>query len=195
MIKVGVTGGIGSGKSLICMVFERLGVPVFYADIAARELTESDQEIRKCLISLMGEEIYEGKSLNRTKMASLIFNNKQLLNSVNQIFSQKIMAHFSTWCKSYTLYPYIISESAIMFESKIYLFFDKIITVSAPEEIRIQRVMTRKDMNRKKVKAIMQNQLPDNETTQRSHYVIINDDLTLVLPQIMQIHKSLMKTN
>jgi dephospho-CoA kinase len=195
MIKVGVTGGIGSGKSLICKVFEKLGVPVYYADIAARDLTESDQEIRNCLISLLGEEIYEGKSLNRPKMASLIFKDKQLLNSVNQIFSQKMMDHFSSWSDSYTHCPYIINESAILFESKMYLLFDKIITISAPEEIRIQRVLTRKDMNREKVKSIMQNQLPENETIQRSHYVIINDGLTLVLPQIMHIHKSLTISN
>jgi dephospho-CoA kinase len=195
MIKVGVTGGIGSGKSLICKVFEKLGVPVYYADVAARDLSESDQEIKKCLIFLMGEDIYEDNSLNRPKMASLIFNNKQLLNSVNQIFSQKMRDHFASWCNGYTHYPYLINESAILFESKMYLLFDKIITISAPEEIRIQRVMTRQNMNRDKIKVIMQNQLSEIETIQRSHYVIINDGLSLVLPQIIQIHKSLMTDN
>jgi len=195
MIKVGITGGIGSGKSFICQVFAKLGVPVYYADIAAKELANTDPEIRQSLTSLLGSDIYSGDYLNRSKMASLIFDNKMLLEKINHVIHPKVARHFEFWCDNHSRKPYIIHESAIIFESQIYSMFDKIITISAPEEVRIQRVIPRCDMNRNKILAIMQNQMPESEKIKRSHYVIINDGRSLILPQVIHIHESLMSFN
>ena len=190
MIKVGITGGIGSGKSLICQVFSQLKVPVYYADIAAHLLSETDPEIRHGLITLLGGDIYNGRSMNKILMAELIFNDKSLLEKVNQIIHPMVTAHFNEWCANHAACQYVIEESAILFESNAYLAFDKIITVTAPEDIRIQRVISRKNMTLEKVKAIIKNQLPDKEKIMRSHYIIINDGKKLVIPQVLELHQS-----
>jgi dephospho-CoA kinase len=190
MIKVGITGGIGSGKSLVCRIFSKLGAPVYDADIAARYLVETDPEIRESLIMLMGSDIYTGKFLNRSKMSVLIFNNKSLLEEVNQIIHPKVAEHFQWWCKSNTDYAYVIQESALLFESKAYLMFDRYVTVTSPEEVRIQRIISRKDMSLEKIRAIMQSQLQEQEKIVRSHHVVVNDGMTPVLPQVLQLHAS-----
>jgi dephospho-CoA kinase len=190
MIKVGITGGIGSGKSLICQVFSKLKVPVFYADEAGRVLSETDPEIRQCLISLLGSAIYTGQLLNRPLMSEIIFNNKSLLEKVNQIIHTRVTACFNEWCANHAQYPYVIEESAILFESNLYKAFDKIITVTSPEEIRIQRVISRKNMTLEKIKSILKNQLPEQERLVLSQHVIINDGNILLLPQVLQLHKT-----
>jgi dephospho-CoA kinase len=192
MIKVGITGGIGSGKSHICGIFQRLGVPVYYADMAARELSDSDDEIRQVLISLMGNDLYIGSKLNRSKMATLIFNNKKLLTTVNRLFYNKVMNHFKEWCGQQAAARYVLHESAILFESTAHRMFETIITVSAPESLRIKRVMERSDMNPEKIQAILLSQIPEQEKILLSGFVIRNDDHTLVLPQVLLIHESLM---
>lgn len=191
MIKIGITGGIGSGKSLICQMFSRLGVPVFYADIAGRILSETDPQIIRDLTRLLGSDIYIGKSLNRNLMSALLFNNKSLLNKVNQIIHPRVAANFNEWCADYLEYPYVLEESAILFESHANLNFDKIIMVAAPEDIRINRVMSRGNMTLEKIQAIIKNQLPEQEKIVRSHHVIVNDDTTLVIPQVLQLHQTL----
>jgi dephospho-CoA kinase len=192
MIKIGITGGIGSGKSMVCKVLSLLGVPVYIADKAAKELADNDPEIRSKLIRLMGEDIYTGHVADRSKMASLIFHNKSLLAKVNKIYHEKVIGHFLIWCEQYRHVPYIVHESALLFESQTDKMFDKVITVSAPEEKRIQRVISRKDMNRDKILAIMQNQITEKDKIRFSHYLIVNDDVTLILPQIIALHQTLM---
>jgi dephospho-CoA kinase len=188
MIKVGITGGIGSGKSLICEVFYRLGVPVHNADNVARWLCETDPQIRAALISLLGNDLYNGKSIDRSRMSALIFTDKSMLQQVNQIIHPKVAEHFENWGSQYSDRPYIVQESAILFESGFYLMFDRYITVTAPEEVRIQRIISRAGMTAEKIATIMQNQLPESEKARRSHHVIINDGLTPVLPQVLQLH-------
>lgn len=195
MIKVGITGGIGSGKSLVCQVFSKLGALVFYADAVARNLTETDPEIRKSLIMLLGSDIYTGNSLNRAGMSALIFNDRPLLEKVNQIIHPRVAEHFRKWCEKYSGYPYLIQESALLFESNAYLMLDCVVAVTAPEEVRIQRVITRKDMTHEKIRAIMHNQLPEKEKIVRSHHVIINDGLTPVLPQILKLRHIFLTSN
>ena len=188
MIKVGITGGIGSGKSLICKVFLCLGVPVYHADIEAKVLTNTDSGIRNQLTGLLGEDIYANGSLDRQKMAGLIFNNSGLLLNVNKIIHPRVAAHFQNWLEQHTKEPYIIQESAILFESNTYKFFDKIVTVTSPEEIRMKRVISREGMTVETVRSIMQNQMPEEEKISRSHHVIINDENKLVLPQVLKLH-------
>jgi len=195
MIKVGITGGIGSGKSLVCQVFSKLGVPVYYADSAAKRLSETDPEIRDNLTVLLGRDIYLGGSLNRTKMSALIFNDKSLLEKVNRIIHPKVAEDFLLWCKGKTHHPYVIQESAILFESKAYMLFDKYITVTSPEDVRIQRILSRNEMTLDKIRAIMKNQLSDHEKATRSHYIINNDGVKPILPQILLFHQELMKND
>ena len=190
MIRVGITGGIGSGKSLICQVFSCLGVPVYYADIEARLLMDYDPEIQQELKTILGAAFFDRGILNRNRMASAIFSDKSLLDRVNNLIHPGVAAHFSGWCKRHAGSPYIIQESAILFESNAYRNFDKIITVTAPEEIRIQRVITRKNMTPEKAASIMRNQLPEAEKLSRSHHVIVNDGTELVIPQVLKLHYS-----
>jgi dephospho-CoA kinase len=191
MIKVGITGGIGTGKSLICQIFSMLGVPVYYADLAAKKLTASDPEIRKELILLMGRDIYTGNLINRPEMAQRIFKNPELLKKVEKIIHPRVFEHFKEWCSSYSNQPYIIQESALLFESDAYLIFDRFVTVSAPLELRISRVIKRKGMKMETVRSIIRNQLPEEEKIKRAHYVLINDEKMLLLPQILNLHQIL----
>jgi dephospho-CoA kinase len=193
MIKVGVTGGIGSGKSLICQVFSRLGVPIFTADDAAKHLMEHDPVIRKNLTYVFGDSIYTEGKLDRSKLASLIFDDPRLLGEVNRIVHPVVRQNFIEWCASFKGAPFVIQESAILFESKAFSFFDCIILVTAPEEVRIQRVLNRPGMTREKVLRIMKNQLPEEEKIVRSHFVIKNDETTLILPVILSIFTELNK--
>lgn len=188
MIKVGITGGIGSGKSLICEVFSKLGAPVYSADAAARNLVDTDPEIRENLLMLLGEDVYTGTMLNRPRMADMIFNNKLLLVKVNQIIHPRVAEHFRLWCLKNNESPYLIQESALLFESGTYHLFDQCITVAAPEELRIQRVIARSDMTLDKIHAILLNQLPEAEKMARSHHVIVNDGRTPILPQVLRLH-------
>jgi dephospho-CoA kinase len=188
MIKVGITGGIGSGKSMICEVFSKLGVPVYSADRAARTLVDTDPEIRENLVLLLGEEVYTGSMLNRPMMADLIFNNKHLLIKVNQIIHPQVAENFRLWCLENSNFPYLIQESALLFESGTYHLFDQCITVAAPEELRIRRVIARRDMTLDKIRSILLNQLPEEEKIAHSHHVIVNDGIIPVLPQVLRLH-------
>lgn len=188
MIKVGITGGIGSGKSLICEVFSKLGAPVYSADAAAGNLVDTDPEIRESLVLLLGEEVYSGNMLNRPRMADMIFNNKLLLAKANQIIHPRVAEHFRLWCLKNSEFPYLIQESALLFESGTYQLFDQCITVTAPEELRIQRVIARRDMTLDKIRAILINQLPEEEKIACSHHVIVNDGKTPILPQVLRLH-------
>ena len=193
MIKVGVTGGIGSGKSLICQVFSHLGVPVYNADEAAKNLMDRDPEIRKDMTGVFGSTIYKDGKLNRSKLSGLIFDNPKLLADVNRIVHPRVGHNFSEWCSSFINFPFIIQESAILFESNAYKLFDYVILVTAPEEIRIQRVLSRPGMTRKKILSIMKNQLPEKEKIVRSHFVLKNDETTLILPFILSIYTDMSK--
>jgi dephospho-CoA kinase len=191
MIKVGITGGIGSGKSLICQVFSKLGVPVYIADEAAKTLMDQDPEIRNRLTGIFGATIYADGKLNRSKLAGLIFDDPKLLAEVNRIVHPRVRYDFGQWSSSFSQVPFVIQESAILFESNAFNLFDYIILVTAPEEIRIQRALDRPDMTREKILRIMENQFPEEEKIVRSHSVIKNDGTTLILPLILSIYSQL----
>jgi dephospho-CoA kinase len=191
MIKVGLTGGIGSGKTTVCEIFKHLGIPVYHADIHARMLSDMDDDIRKSLTGLFGVDIYCESGLNRKKLSGLIFSNRDLLQQVNEIIHPKVLNHYKKWLKDYQDKKYIIHEAAILFESGMNFLFDRIITVSAPEEIRISRIMKREDVDEEHVKNIIQNQWPESRKKSISDFVIMNDDKRLILPQILKIHHEL----
>lgn len=191
MLKVAVTGGIGSGKSIVCLIFEKLGIPVFYADTEAKKLMDGNIEIKNKLINSFGLEIFNDNfQLNRTKFATIIFNNKKALSIVNEIVHPFVRKEFIKWTEQ-QISSYVIQEAAILFESGQEINFDKIITVKAPVEMRIMRVMNRDNTSLEKVTERINNQIDDEEKCKKSNYVIVNDGKEMLLPQVLNIHNKL----
>lgn len=191
MIKVGLTGGIGSGKTTVCKVFKQLGIPVYHADNQARVLSDTDQEIIGALSGLFGKNIYTPTGLDRKKLSEFIFTNSDLLHKVNAIIHPKVREDFNSWLNEHNKMMYIIHEAAILFESGLHTLFNKIITVTAPEEIRIRRIMEREAVSEDYVRNIIGNQWPERKKKNLSDYVIVNDQQRMILPQVLEIHNEL----
>ncbi|NPA44081.1 MAG: dephospho-CoA kinase [Chlorobi bacterium] len=189
---IGLTGGIGSGKSIVSKVFATFNIPVYNSDIEAKKLMNSSSEIKEKLISEFGSEVYLNNTLNRKFLANIIFNDKQKLEFVNSVVHPVVINHFKKWVSQQKT-TYVIKENAILFESGMHKNVDFIITVTAPEDIRIERVIKRDGSTYKEVKARILNQISDKEKVKRSDFVIYNDDKKLILPQIIKIHKKMIK--
>jgi dephospho-CoA kinase len=189
---VGLTGGIGSGKTTIAKCFESYGIPVYIADKEAKALMNRSKVIKRKLIQLFGDLAYKDNELNREYLASKIFNDKTLLSKMNAIVHPKVASHFKRWLKKQDA-PYIIKEAAIIFENNLEYQYDYIITVVAEEGLRIERVMQRDDVNQKKVESIIRNQLSDEEKVEKSHFVIVNDSLADAKKQANEIHEILLQ--
>ena len=159
---VGLTGGIGSGKTTVAKMFEELGVPIYIADIEAKKLINRSKIIKRKLIVLFGDEAYVDNKINRVFVAGQIFNNKDLLSRMNQIVHPKVASHFKRWLKKHNS-PFVIKEAAILFENGSYKDLDAIITVTAPIEERIKRVTKRDNSTKEKVLAVMRNQWDDKK--------------------------------
>ena len=188
MVKIGITGGIGSGKSTVCKVFELLGVPVYYADDVAKMLLDS-AKIKEELVNLFGNSILsEQNTVDRKKMSALVFNNKENLDKLNAIIHPAVGIHFEEWLKVQEGNKYIVKEAAILFESGAYKQVDEVITVIAPVELKLKRVMLRSGYTVEQVKERMLNQMNDDEKVKRSQYIIVNDEEQLIIPQILKIH-------
>ncbi|PTN07779.1 dephospho-CoA kinase [Mangrovibacterium marinum] len=189
MIKVGVTGGIGSGKSTICHFFRTIGIPVFEADTEAKKLINNSETIRYQLKALFGPEIYlPNQSIDRKKLASLIFNSPSLLQKVNGVVHPEVRNYFFQWCEQQTS-AYIIHEAAIMFESGFYEMMDYTLLVTAPEEMRIQRVIKRENTDAQSVRARMEKQWTDEQKAALADFIIQNDGTKLVVPQLIELDK------
>ncbi len=189
---VGLTGGIGSGKTTVANFFKELGIPVYIADTEAKALMNRSKVIKRKLIALFGENAYQDGKLNREYLSQQIFNNKDLLQKMNAIVHPKVASHFKRWVKKQDA-PYVISEAAILFENGSYKKYDYIITVTAPEQVRLKRVMSRDNSSEKKVKSVMDNQWKDEEKIKLSDFVIQNVNLEEVKAQVQQIHKKLLQ--
>ena len=192
MIIVGLTGGIGSGKTTIGKRFASFGVPVYIADDEAKALMNRSKVIKRKLIQLFGESAYVDGKLNRPYLASQIFNDKSLLSKMNAIVHPKVGAHFKRWLKKQDA-PYIIKEVAIIFENNLEYQYDYIISVVADKDLRIDRVIKRDSSSKEKVESIMRNQLPDSEKIEKSDFVIYNNDLELAYSQVQEIHQEILK--
>ena len=190
---IGLTGGIGSGKTTVCKVFERLGIPIYYADIQAKLLMTSNSEIKNQLIQRFGEQTYINNKLNKKYIAEQIFNNKENLNSINSIVHPVVRNHFKEWTKQQQAH-YVINENAILFKSGFYKDTNIIISVITPEYIRIERVIKRDNTTTEAVKSRINNQISDEEIIKKSDYIIYNDSTNLILPQILKIHRNILKT-
>lgn len=189
-IVVGITGGIGSGKTTIAKFFEEFGIPVYYADKEAKALMNRSKVIRRKLIALFGEDTYEGNKLNRSLLRDQIFKDPELLEKMNGIVHPKVGAHFKRWVKKQDA-PYLLKEAAIIFENNLQSQYDYIITVIADEEERIRRVVKRDNVKTASVKAIIANQLSDEEKIKLSDFVIENNDLDKAKQSALEIHKLL----
>lgn len=190
-VKVGITGGIGSGKSTVCKVFKLLGAPVFEADIVAKQLQNTNQKIRKGLIRLFGEDIYTSEdTVDRKKLAAIIFNDDLMLSKVNELIHPAVREEFEQWLEKQNS-PYIVHEAAILFESGFYKLMDFNIVVSASEEQRIERIMQRDGINRESVIRRIQKQWSDERIQNLADMVIHNNNNNLIIPEIIKIDKQL----
>ena len=192
MIKVGLTGGLGSGKTTVARIFETLGIPVFYADDEAKKITDTDETVKVQLQDLFGEDLYENGLLIRPKLAQLIFNNPEAIKKVNAIIHPAVARAFENWAIAQNA-PYVLQEAAILFETGGYKRFDKMILVAAPEELRINRVMERSGWSKEEVLQRMANQWGENQKIPLADFVILNDGRKQLLPQIMAIHEDLVR--
>lgn len=193
MLKVGLTGGIGSGKSFVAALFAEFGVPVYEADKEAKMLIEVDPEIVAAYKSFFGNSIYTPLGLNRKMVASIVFGDQALLERVNAVVHPAVARHFDEWLKQHSEAPYVIHEAAILFESRSNELMDKVITVSASEAIRIARVTERDGVGEEAVRSRINNQMKEEERIAKANFVIVNDESQLLIPQVVQLHNQLLQ--
>jgi dephospho-CoA kinase len=191
MMTVGITGGIGSGKTIICQVFSQLGIAVYNADYEAKQMYNLPA-VKEELKKKFGKKVLDkDENLDKKKMAELIFNDEKALEEINALIHPLVKQHFNDW-KGKQEGEYILKEAAILFESGAYKDCDKIILVTAPAEIRVERVLKRDNRTRKEVEQIMAQQWSDEKRSKHSDFVITNDESQLVIPQVLEIHTKLM---
>jgi len=184
---IGLTGGIGSGKSIISSLLSIMGIPVYIADTESKRLTESSPDIREKLKKRFGADLYVGDQLNKTLLASLIFENEANRNFVNSVIHPIVRIDFEEWKTKHSSFPLLATEAAILFESGFEDSVDVTITAAAPEELRIRRVELREGWPRTSIISRIQSQLSEEERIRRSDYVIYNDDKQALIPQVEKI--------
>lgn len=192
MLHIGITGGIGSGKTTACKIFEILGIPVYYADMRAKWLMEHDPALRESIIGLLGEEAYavEGR-LNRGWIASRVLADPGLLQKLNGLVHPAVAIDGHTWQEAQNGVPYTLKEAALLYESGSYRSLDKIIVVTAPLEVRIARVTERDKASRETVLGWISRQMPEEEKVAQADFVIQNDGTHPLIPQVLEIHQVL----
>lgn len=191
MKKIGLTGGIGSGKSIVSRIFSCLQVPVFSADDEAKIIMESDQDVQMALKELFGEQLYSGGKLNKNMLGELIFNNKMNIANVNAIVHPVVVERFNRWAENNAESDFIIMEAAIIFETGVNRYLDMVINITAPEELRIDRVCKRDGVSKEKVIARINNQLTEKERIRNADINIVNDEKSMLLPQVLEVRRIL----
>ena len=190
-LKIGITGGIGSGKTTVCKIFETLGIPVYYADERAKALYLENDTLRAGAIAIFGEKAYlENGDFNRKLVADEAFKNPEILKKLNALVHPAVLKDGNDWHDAQTNVPYTLKEAALLYESGGDKVLDKIITVFATKELRIERVIMRSEgtMTKEDVEARMAKQMSDEEKKKRADFTIVNDGITPLLPQILLIH-------
>jgi dephospho-CoA kinase len=191
MKRIGLTGNIGTGKTTIARIFEVMGVSVYHADIRARVLLDSDS-VKHQVASLFGNQVINPMNqVDRKALANIVFNDKEKLAELNNLIHPLVEEDFAQWCETHKNEHYILHEAAILFESGFNRLFDATIMVAAPEELCIARVMARDGITKEMVIERMQNQWPQEKKMELSEYVVVNDNHTLVIPQVIAIHKAI----
>ena len=196
-LQMGVTGGIGSGKSLVCRIFQLLGVPVYDADSRAKELMATDSILVEQIKKEFGTQAYSSDGqIDRTTLAQTVFVDPVKLEKLNRLVHPRVAEDYNHWLEQYSDKPYVIKEAALIYEAGSWKGLDKVIVVSSPEALRMKRVLSR-DAHRtaKDIQAIFRNQMPEEEKLKRADFVIINDESQLVIPQVLQLNKQFVKMN
>lgn len=193
MKKIGVTGGIGSGKSIVCEIFKTLGCKIYNADERAKLLLDNNSEIRRQIMLNFGEQVYQSGKADRKLLAAKVFNNAEALKTLNSIIHPAVSVDFQEWLQLYNDQPYIIKEAAIMFESGANKQLDEVILVYASPEIRMKRVMQRDNITQDAVIARMKNQMSDDDKIKLSNYIIYNDGTQSLIKQVLTLHNNFIK--
>jgi dephospho-CoA kinase len=188
MIKIGLTGGIGSGKSIVARIFEILGAPVYHADLEAKRLMNQYPDLIKKITELLGHSAYIEGRLDSRYVASMVFNDPEMLEKLNQLVHPAVRIDFENWALQHSHSAYIMEEAAILFESGHFKYFDFNLLVSADEELRIKRVMLRDSVTRDSVVSRMKQQMPDSEKLKKSDFVIYNNENDLILEKVINLH-------
>jgi dephospho-CoA kinase len=194
-LQIGITGGIGSGKSLVCKIFGHLGVPVYDADSHAKELMTTDGILISGIKKEFSDLSYHADgSLNRVYLANNVFHDPEKLARLNQLVHPRVGADYEKWVRQNEGRAYVIKEAALLFEAASHQTLDEIIVVSAPEALRIKRVLAR-DAHRtvEQIKAIVEKQMPEDEKLKRADHVIVNDETELIVPQVLKLHTAFSK--
>jgi dephospho-CoA kinase len=190
-LQIGITGGIGSGKSLVCKIFNRLGIPVYDADSHAKELMTTDGILISQIKKEFGELSYLGHGgLNRTYLIKEVFSDAGKLSKLNGLVHPRVAHHYEMWVQRQAGMEYVVKEAALLVEAGSYKTLDRLIVVSAPEALRIQRVLKR-DPHRteQQVREVMANQMPEQKKLDLADNVIVNDETRLVIPQVLELHR------
>jgi dephospho-CoA kinase len=192
ILKLGITGGIGSGKTTVCKVFSVLGAPVFSADEEAKRILDNEREIRKKISDAVGKDLYISGSLDRKELARLIFNNRDLLEKVNGIIHPAVFRYFSDWVQMQD-FPYVIMEAAILFESGAARMMDRIATVVTPVEERIERLLRGNKFTREQITERIRNQIDDGSRISQSDFVIFNSENDMIIPAVLGVHNEMLR--
>ncbi|MEP6736044.1 MAG: dephospho-CoA kinase [Chryseolinea sp.] len=190
IVQIGITGGIGSGKSLVCRVFRCLEIPVYNADSHAKELMTTDGILISNIKKEFGELSYNTDgSLNRDYLSAAVFNDAEKLQTLNGLVHPRVAVNYNEWVRDHSHSQYVLKEAALLFEAGSYLQLDKVVVVTAPEKLRIARVRQR-DPHRseEQIKVIIVNQMPEEEKMKRADFTIVNDECTLLIPQVLKLH-------
>ena len=190
MLKIGLTGGLGSGKSTVAKIFEVLGIPVYYADLEAKRIMNTDQQLKSEIIKHFGENAYVNDQLNRPYLSSIVFENKEKLSLLNSLVHPAAIRDSKEWISKQTT-PYAIKEAALIFESGSQEYLDYVIGVSAPAHLRIQRAMQRDNLTRGQVQQRMSKQIEEVIKMHLCDFIIFNDEVKPVIPQVLELHKKL----
>jgi dephospho-CoA kinase len=191
MLKIGITGGIGSGKSTVAKVFEVLGIPVYYADDAAKELMNADAELKQKIKQAFGVAVYTNGNLNKKVLAEIVFNDPEKLALLNSLVHPATLKDAEDWMQKQTT-AYTLKEAALIFESGAHLNLDYVIGVTAPAPLRILRTMQRDGVTREEVIARMDKQMDDTIKMKLCDFLITNDEQEMLLPQILDLHQQLL---
>lgn len=189
MLKIGITGGIGSGKTTVCKIFEILDVPVFYADEAAKTVMITDEILISGIRQHFGDSAYSASGvLNRKYLADIVFNSKMELEKLNSLVHPAVFRAFDTWVNDHKNSPYVIKEAALLYESNSYKLCDYTILVKSPAQLRIQRVMERDSVSKSEVELRMNKQYSDEKKEAMADFIITNNEKELVVPQVLKLH-------
>ena len=187
MLKIGLTGGIGSGKSLVANIFNVLGIPVFDADKQAKLIMEADEDLIQSIRKSFGDAVYTGRQLNRSYLANIVFADPAKLEILNALVHPATIKAADVWMNSQTT-PYVIKEAALMFEAGSATHLQYVVGVSAPQAVRIKRVIERDQLSREQVLSRMSRQIDESIKMKLCDFVIVNDEQSLLIPQVLELH-------